>query len=136
MVGERLKFAREAVGLCQADVARALNLSTSGVSSLEHGTREPKASQLAVLGQRHETSFLLRETLWKTVRVRRSGQPATHESPYRLPRQIQQLSALGCAERACRLRLRLLPRRVESNGCVPDHAVFLIGRVAAVPVIE
>jgi len=53
MLGERLKFAREAAGLRQSDVAQALNLSPSGVSDFEDdtSTREPKASQLAILAR-------------------------------------------------------------------------------------
>lgn len=51
MLGERLRFAREAVGMRQTDAAEALNISPSGVSNLEDGTREPRASQLAVLAR-------------------------------------------------------------------------------------
>lgn len=51
MLGERLKFAREVAGLRQSEVAQALNLSPSGVSNFEDETREPKASQLAVLAR-------------------------------------------------------------------------------------
>jgi len=51
VLGERLRFAREAVGMRQADVAEELNISPSGVSNLEDGTREPKASQLAILAR-------------------------------------------------------------------------------------
>lgn len=51
MLGERLKFARESVGLRQSDAAEVLSISVSGVSEMENGLREPKAAQLAKLAE-------------------------------------------------------------------------------------
>ena len=56
MLGERLKFARESMGLRQTDAADILSISVSGVSEMENGSREPKAAQLAKLaGLYHRT---------------------------------------------------------------------------------
>ena len=49
MLGERIRFAREAAGLRQADVAEKLGISESGVCDIESGKRELKASHLSVL---------------------------------------------------------------------------------------
>lgn len=63
MLGERLRFAREALGLRQADAAQALKISPSGVSELESGAREPRASQLSALARLYSRSveFFLQE---------------------------------------------------------------------------
>jgi len=63
VVGERLKFAREAMGMRQTDAATALGIRSSGVSELESGTREPRASQLAVLARLYHRTvdFFLEE---------------------------------------------------------------------------
>ena len=49
MLGERIRFAREAAGLRQADVAEKLGISESGVCDIERSKRELKASHLSVL---------------------------------------------------------------------------------------
>jgi len=51
MIGERLRFAREALGLRQSDAAERLGIAKSGISALEKETRQPKASQLAALAE-------------------------------------------------------------------------------------
>jgi len=51
MLGERLKFARRAAGLRQADVAQAMGLSESGISEFERDRREPRAAQLSKLSK-------------------------------------------------------------------------------------
>lgn len=45
-VGQRLRIAREASGLTQADVARAIGTSVSAISMIESGKRDPRASTL------------------------------------------------------------------------------------------
>ena len=57
MLGERLKFAREAAGLRQEDAAGVLDISPSGVSYIESGRREPKAAQLAKLSDLYHRSI-------------------------------------------------------------------------------
>jgi len=57
MLGERLKLAREAAGLNQADAARALRIVESGVSEMENNHREPKAAQLATLARLYDRSL-------------------------------------------------------------------------------
>jgi XRE family transcriptional regulator, fatty acid utilization regulator len=45
-VGQRLRIAREASGLTQADVARAIGTSVSAISMIESGRRDPRGSTL------------------------------------------------------------------------------------------
>lgn len=49
MLGQRIRFARESAGLRQADVAKKLGISESGVCDIESGKRELKAAHLSVL---------------------------------------------------------------------------------------
>ena len=52
MFGERLKQAREAAGMSQAEVARALGLSQPAYSYIENGEKNPSlpvAKRLAVV---------------------------------------------------------------------------------------
>jgi Zn-dependent peptidase ImmA (M78 family)/DNA-binding XRE family transcriptional regulator len=51
MLSDRLRFARESLGLRQADAAGQLGIAESGICEMEAGRREPKAAQLAALAQ-------------------------------------------------------------------------------------
>lgn len=51
MLGKRLRFAREALGLRQIDAAKHLGIVYSGISEMETGRRDPKAAQLAALAE-------------------------------------------------------------------------------------
>lgn len=62
-LANRLKFARDAVGLTLKQVEATTGLGASSVSDWENGGREPSLSQLAQLGKlyRRTTSFFLEE---------------------------------------------------------------------------
>lgn len=45
-IGRRLRIAREAAGLTQAEVARALGTSVPAISMIETGKRDPRTSTL------------------------------------------------------------------------------------------
>ena len=64
MLGERLRIAREAVGLRQQDASQSLGIEKSGISDIERGQRELKASQLARLAKlyRRPIDFFFSET--------------------------------------------------------------------------
>jgi len=51
MLSDRLRVARESLGLRQADAAGQLGIAESGICEMEAGRREPKAAQLAALAQ-------------------------------------------------------------------------------------
>jgi len=65
-IAERLRQAREYVGLSQDDVAAALGISRPAVTNIESGTRKVEATELNVLANLYRKSldFLLtgRET--------------------------------------------------------------------------
>jgi transcriptional regulator with XRE-family HTH domain len=61
---ERLKSARNKLGLGQREVARKVNLSVSCISRYETGQRKPRPEHLELLAFALETSvaYLLEET--------------------------------------------------------------------------
>jgi transcriptional regulator with XRE-family HTH domain len=60
-MSQRLREAREYVGLSQEDVARALNLSRPAITNIESGTRRVEAIELDKLASlyRQHVTFLL-----------------------------------------------------------------------------
>ncbi len=60
-VSERLRYARERAGLTLSQVRERTQIGESSVSEFEHGKREPRLSQLQVLGSvyRRSLSFFL-----------------------------------------------------------------------------
>lgn len=62
-LAERLKYARNAVGLTLLQVEERTKLGRSSISEWENGSREPSLSQLVQLGRvyRQSTSFFLEE---------------------------------------------------------------------------
>lgn len=64
VLGSRLKEAREALGLTQADVAGALDIPRSGVAAFEAGERKVTGLELRRLARlyRRSVSWLLGET--------------------------------------------------------------------------
>lgn len=62
-LAERLKRARESLGLTQEAVERATGIGTSSLSEFECGKREPRLAQLRLLADcyRRPLSYFLRE---------------------------------------------------------------------------
>jgi transcriptional regulator with XRE-family HTH domain len=56
-IGERLRESREYLGLSQADVADALNLSRPAVSSIEAGKRKVSGLELKRLARLYRRSY-------------------------------------------------------------------------------
>jgi len=78
MLSDRLRVAREALRLRQADAARHLGIAESGVCDMEAGRREPKAAQLAALAQLYKRPidfFFSNEPVAQDVALWR-GRPA------------------------------------------------------------
>lgn len=63
VIGKRLRFAREYLGLHQKDVAKALDIPRPSVSAIESGKRGVSAVELSRLSSlyRRPTSWLLEE---------------------------------------------------------------------------
>ena len=56
-IGDRLKLARTAVNMTIAEVSKKTGIGESSLSDFENGKREPKVSQLAVLGEAYRRSL-------------------------------------------------------------------------------
>ncbi len=90
MLGERLRFAREAVGLRQADSAKHLGIVDSGICDMESGRRDPKAAQLAALAElynRPVSFFFSEEPLPREVVLWR-GKPDAEGDGRRIQREF------------------------------------------------
>lgn len=64
LLSERIKFARENIGITKAEAARRLNLSKIGYCRYEYGERTPSIQTLEVIARcfNTSTSYLLGET--------------------------------------------------------------------------
>jgi Zn-dependent peptidase ImmA (M78 family) len=81
-IGERLKFARGAIGYTLDKVAEETNIGPSSLSDFENGKREPRFSQLsrlAALYRRSVEFFLGEESLAENVMLWRDAPAATDE---------------------------------------------------------
>ena len=90
MLGERLRFAREAVGLRQIDAAAHLGIAESGISEIEKGRRDPKAAQLAALAELYgrPVSFFFSEAPLPQEVVLWRGKPDAEGDGRRIQREF------------------------------------------------
>ncbi len=56
LISERIKYARENIGITKAEAARRLNLSKIGYCRYEYGERTPSAQTLEVIARCFHTS--------------------------------------------------------------------------------
>lgn len=80
MLGERLKQAREYVGLKQEDVAKKLGIPRSALSNIEAGSRKVDAIELAQLAKLYQ-----RPVAWFT------GEDS-NSVPHKMPEEVAHLA--------------------------------------------
>jgi len=85
MLGERLKEAREYVGLKQEDVAKKLGIPRSALSNVEAGSRKVDAIELAQLAK-----FYQRPVAWFT------GEDS-YGTPYKMPEGVAHVARAAAA---------------------------------------
>jgi XRE family transcriptional regulator, fatty acid utilization regulator len=107
MIGERLRIAREACGMRQAEAAKSLGIAESGISEMETGVREPRASQLAALARLYNRSvdFFFRDVPVAEELVLWRGEPSDESVARRIRREF-----LSLCETYERLEALLGPR--------------------------
>jgi len=95
MLGERLKEAREYVGLKQEDVAKKLGIPRSALSNIESGSRKVDAIELAQLAKLYQ-----RPVAWFTGEDSKSASNRMPEEVAHLARAAATLSQQDRAELA------------------------------------
>lgn len=92
MLGERLKEAREYVGLKQEDVAKKLGIPRSALSNIEAGSRKVDAIELAQLAKLYQ-----RPVAWFTGE---DSNNASHNMPEGVAHVARAAAALSKQDRA------------------------------------
>ena len=87
-LGERLREAREYVGLTQDEVAKRLEVPRSALSNIEAGQRKVDALELRTLARLYQ-----RPTAWFTEEGEAAGQPALPKEVAHLARAAASLSS-------------------------------------------
>jgi len=92
MLGERLKEAREYVGLKQEDVAKKLGIPRSALSNIEAGSRKVDAIELAQLAKLYQ-----RPVAWFTGE---DSKNASHKMPEEVAHLARAAATLSQQDRA------------------------------------